>query len=251
MDPSDMNTALSSPTGIYRPGYPFTGPELQTMTGHGVLRHMLADVYAERRLPATAQIRAAAASALLSRRLRSSGVLCGETAAWVHLGRCPPMRAAVITHGVYRRPTDGAWRIYQVRLEATDSQTTGRIQTTTPARTAADIYCGIGTTGSRRSLDQLIDNQGLADHLHYWPMVAEPLDERDHRIWDPAPADQQIIDHRMNLIGELMDYGQSVSKPVLEKVLGMLGIAEHCSPRAQRIAQLLDHCASRRLPTVR
>lgn len=52
-------------TGIYRPGYPFTAAELQTMTGQGVLRHMLADVYAECRLPETGAVRATAAAALL------------------------------------------------------------------------------------------------------------------------------------------------------------------------------------------
>lgn len=238
-------------TGIYRPGYPFTAAELQTMAGQGVLRHMLADVYAERSLPTTGAVRATAAAALLSRTLRTSGVLCGETAAWVHLGLSPPRRAQVITQGVYRRPTDGAWRVYQVPVSQDETQRSGRMVTTTPARTAADIYCGIGAEGSRRGLDQLVDGEGLNDQLHYWPSSTNPLHERDHGLWNPSPTDEQGTAHRMNLIGELLQYAPGTQEDVLASVVRTLALPGLQSRRAARAAQLLDHCVPRRLPTVR
>lgn len=246
-----MDTAAAPLTGIYRPGYPFTAAELQTMVAQGVLRHMLADVYAERQLSATATVRSAAAAALLSTALRTCGVLCGETAAWVHLGLDPPHRAQVITQGVYRRPTDGAWRVYQVPLSAQETQRIGRMAITNPTRTAADIYCGIGAAGSRRSLDQLLNGEGLSDQLHYWPRSSEPLHERDHSVLSPSPEDEQGTAHRMNLIGELLRYAPGVRDDVLAAVVRILALPGAGSRRAVRAEQLLDQCASRRLPTVR
>ena len=221
------------------------------MVGQGVLRHLLADVYAEHRLPVTGTARAAAAAALLSRTLRTSGVLCGETAAWVHVGLAPPRRAHVITQGVYRRPTDGAWQVYQVALSAEETQRCGRMAITTPTRTAADIYCGIGAAGSRRSLDQLVDGEGLNDQLHYWPRSNKPLHEWDQGVWRPSPADEQGTEHRMNLIGELLHYSSGTHEAVLAAVVRILALPEQGSRRAARAAQLLAQCASRRLPTVR
>ncbi|MGO1522188.1 MAG: hypothetical protein ACTHWO_00435 [Nesterenkonia sp.] len=238
-------------TGIYRPGYPFTAAELQTMTGQGVLRHMLADVYAECRLPETGAVRATAAAALLSTTLRARGALCGETAAWVHLGLAPPHRAQVITQGVYRRPTDGAWQVYQVPLTQDETQRTGRMVTTTPTRTAADIYCGIGAAGSRRSLDHLVDGEGLNDQLLYWPSSADPLHERDHGVWNASPADEQGTAHRMSLIGELLHHSAATQEGVLAAVVRTLALPGLRSRRAARAADLLDQCASRRFPTVR
>lgn len=246
-----MQTPAATHTGVYRPGYPFTAAELQTLTCQGVLRHMLADVYAEAGLPGTSAVRATAAAALLSRTLRTTGVLCGETASWVHLGAAAPRRSSVITDGVYRRPTHGAWRIHQVPLIAADTEHLGMMQATTPERTAADIYCGIGTADSRRALDQLLRNPDLTDQLHYWPPTAEPLEERDYLIWKPSAADDQRVEHRMNLIGELMRHAQTTPAKILPTVLRILTITDQAVPRAQEAARLLDQCVSRRLPTVR
>lgn len=246
-----MYTAAAPLTGVYRPGYPFTAAELQTLAFQGVLRHMLADVYAEASLPGSPAVRATAAAALLSRTLRTAGVLCGETAAWVHLGAAAPQHSSVITDGVYRRPTHGAWRIHQVPLTAADAEQVGRMQVTTAQRTAADIYCGIGTADGRRALDRLLQNPELTDQLHYWPPAARPLNDRDYLIWEPSPADEQNVEHRMNLIGELMLHGRTTPAKVLSLVRRVLSLTDRDTPRARQASRLLDQCASRRLPTVR
>lgn len=246
-----MDSAAAPHSGLYRPGYPFTEVELQSLTSQGVLAHMLADVYAERVLPVTAGLRAAAASVLLSRTLREEGVLCGETAAWVIRGKAAPARSSVITRGVYRRPTDGPWRIHQVSLEASHVSSIGPMRVTTPTRTAADIFCGIGTTDDRRGLDQMMNNPEVADQLYYWPAIAEPLDERDYRIWRPAAQDHKNVDHRMNLLGELMQDPSVDPDDVAAITYQTLGVRDRSTARAGHIAELLNQCASRRLPTVR
>lgn len=246
-----MHTAAAPLTGVYRPGYPFTAAELQSLTFQGILRHMLADVYAEAGLPGSSAVRATAAAALLSRTLRSAGVLCGETAAWVHLGAAAPQHSSVITDGVYRRPTHGSWRIHQVPLSDADAEQVGRMQVTTPERTAADIYCGIGTADGRRAMDRLLKNPDLTDQLHYWPPAAQPLNDRDYLIWKPSPADERRLEHRMDLIGELMHHGRTTPAKVLSTVLRVLSVTDQDAPRARRASRLLGQCASRRLPTVR
>lgn len=246
-----MDTAAVPLTGVYRPGYPFTAAELQTLTGRGVLRHMLADVYAEAVLPGSCAVRATAAAALLSRTLRTAGVLCGETAAWVHLGAAAPQCSSVITDGVYRRPTHGAWRIHQVPLSQAETEQVGMMQVTSLERTAADIYCGIGTADGRSALDQLLQNPELTDQLHYWPPAAEPLDDRDYLIWKPSAADDRRLEHRMHLIGELMHHARATPAKVLATVLNILTVSDHGHPRARQASSLLSQCASLRLPTVR
>lgn len=246
-----MKTATGPITGVYRPGYPFTGAELQALTGQGVLRHMLADVYAETSLPGSAAVRATAASALLSRTLRGCGVLCGETAAWVHLGAEPPDRSSIITGGVYRRPASGSWRIYQVPLAEDEVLQIGPMPVTTAARTAADIYCGVGTSDSRRSLSQLVSDPQREDQLRYWPESADPLYERDHRIWERSAADQQRLNRRMDLIGELIRCAEADCQDVVDKVMRILGISRPDGPCAVQTESLLAQCVSRRLPTLR
>lgn len=246
-----MHTPTALATGVHRPGYPFTAAELQALRAQGVLRHVLADVYAEAGLPDSFAIRAAAAGALLSRGLRTAGVLCGETAAWVHLGRAEPRHSSIITEGVYRRPTDGPWRVYQVPLSTSDIERAGKMPVTTPPRTAADIYCGIGTADGRRALDQLLHSPDVTDQMHYWPTAAEPLTERDQRIWEPSAADEQRVEHRMDLIGQLMHHGRTTAEEVLCAVLRVLGLRDATGARVEEARTLLTQCASRRLPTVR
>ena len=157
----------------------------------------------------------------------------------------------LITQGVYRRPTDGAWQVYQVPLTQDETQRTGRMVTTTPTRTAADIYCGIGAAGSRRSLDHLVDGEGLNDQLLYWPSSADPLHERDHGVWNASPADEQGTAHRMSLIGELLHHSAATQEGVLAAVVRTLALPGLRSRRASlcrrpvgsvRLAAL-SHCA--------
>ncbi|WP_300344807.1 hypothetical protein [Nesterenkonia sp.] len=241
-----MQSTASAMTGIYRPGYPFSGAELQVMRAEGLLRPMLADVYTEQQLPDTPQTRATAASALLNRTLRRCAVLCGETAAWVHLGRCAPAKITVITPGVYRRPTRQRWQIHQVPLAEGEAEACGPLPVTVPLRTAADLFRGIGTLTSQRSLD-LMDADSRDEQLGYWPEAADPLRPDRSQICTAAETGQNPAEHRMQLIGELAHQAGFGAEELTEAVLAHRSAAS----RAEAVEQTAAQCVSRRLPTVR
>lgn len=126
------------------------------MTHEGAVRPVLGDLYASSSIPEAPQLRALACRALLSGSLRAHAVLCGESAAWVHLGAgTPPARITVITAGVYRRRTAGPipWQVHQVPLRPEEQLELQGVPVTTPLRTAADLFLGLGTVPSRRALD--------------------------------------------------------------------------------------------------
>lgn len=150
------DTAPSLPPGVYRPGADFSAAELQVMVHEGALRPLLGDLYAASSLPDAPALRALACRTLLAGGLRAHAVLCGESAAWVHLGTpAAPPRITVITAGVYRRRTAGPvpWQVHQVPLTEQEQRQLQGVPVTTPLRTAADLFLGLGTVGSRRALD--------------------------------------------------------------------------------------------------
>lgn len=153
-----MPTSLapSLPPGFYRPGSRFSAAELQVMDHEGAVRPLLGDLYICSALPDAPGPRALACQTLLGAGLRAHAVLCGESAAWVHLGAGnAPTRITVITAGVYRRRTAGPlpWQVHQVPLGAEEQSELQGVPVTTPLRTAADLFLGIGTVESRRALD--------------------------------------------------------------------------------------------------
>ncbi|MBO0595979.1 hypothetical protein I2485_12290 [Nesterenkonia sp. E16_7] len=149
-------TAPSLPPGLYRSGSGFSAGELQVMVHEGAVRPLLGDLYACSALPDAPSLRAQACRALLSGSLHAHAVLCGQSAAWVHLGvGSAPERITVITAGVYRRRTAGAipWQVHQVPLGAHEQLQLQGVPVTTALRTATDLFLGIGTVQSRRALD--------------------------------------------------------------------------------------------------
>ncbi|MGJ9405004.1 hypothetical protein ACHABQ_01595 [Nesterenkonia aurantiaca] len=150
------HTAPDLPPGLYRSGSGFSAAELQVMVHEGAVRPLLGDLYACSALPDAPSLRAQACRALLSGSLHAHAVLCGQSAAWVHLGvGSAPARITVITAGVYRRRTAGAipWQVHQVPLGAHEQLQLQGVPVTTALRTAADLFLGIGTVQSRRALD--------------------------------------------------------------------------------------------------
>lgn len=150
------DTVQRLPRGLYRPGSGFSAAELHAMVHEGAVRPLLGDLYARSSLPDAPGLRAVACRALLSASLRAHAVLCGESAAWVHLGAgAAPSRITVITAGVYRRRTAGPipWQVHQVPLRPDEQLELQGVPVTSPLRTAADLFLGIGTVDSRRALD--------------------------------------------------------------------------------------------------
>lgn len=245
------------PTGMYRAGYPFTSVELQSMVHDGALRHMMADVYAEAQLPQTAALRAAAAYALLNSTLRRGGVLCGETAAWVHLGTAPPDRVAVIAQGTALRQvaSAGRWQLHQIPVDEEHVETLGPLRTTTALRTAADLFCGFGVRGFRQALDRITAEapgwSRTEETLQHWPAVKVPLRGRDEDISAIGAEDQQLIQQRWHLIAQLSRRFRLDTDELADTVLRTLSRTSWDARRRDHVRQLLDQCVSRRLPTVR
>ncbi len=154
------------PEGLYRAGPQFSAAELQVLVHEGALRPLVADVYASVRLPDSPGLRALGCRELLAPGLRAGAVLCGETAAWVHLGgTVRPEKVSVITDGVFRRTTAAftGWQVHQMPLEPGHVVHLHGIAVTSPLRTAADVFLGIGTSASRSALDQSAQQPEAAD----------------------------------------------------------------------------------------
>ncbi len=239
---------------IYRAGYPFTAGELVAMQAEGLLRHVAQDVYAEAGLPEGPALRAAAAYALLNRRLRESGTLCGETAAWVHLGGQAPQRVQVMVSGTsaaQRAVLTGRWRLHYLPLQAADAEPMGAAAVTTALRTAADLFCGIGVTHFPRALDRAPAWQRTENLLLHWPAARDPLQGRDEDLCAPGPQETQAVQQRWQSIAALMDCSGADPDETADAVLSILSRTRWDSARRQQILELLTQCVSRRLPTVR
>lgn len=228
-----------SADSLYRCGAPFSRAELQVLASEGALTHVIDDVYAPSHLRRTAALRACALGLLLPRGISAGSVLCGESAAWVHLGGRAPARITLISEVFRRGRGSGAplWQVHQVRVADTDVDHFGQIAVTSPLRTAVDLFLGVGTLDSRRALDLLID-----DSL----MTRRPDLLQD--VLGRGPAWMT----RWRLIGELL--GGIDPLEALDQLDGgvreALSQRRHDRTRLPRIRILLDQCVSRRLPTV-
>jgi len=163
----DSSPAKQLTETLYRPGPQFTTAELQILVQDSAIRPVIGDVYAPACLPDSPGLRARCCRELLSSALRQDAVICGETAAWIHLGGpVTPTLIAVITQGVFRRRTTAkiSWQVHQLPLERQDIVRLHEVSVTSPRRTAADVFLGIGVAGSRRPLDLPSAQSGAAAH---------------------------------------------------------------------------------------
>ncbi|GAB3189429.1 hypothetical protein [Nesterenkonia suensis] len=225
---------------LYRAGAPFSSAELQALTCEGALRHVIADVYAASTSRPGPALRARAARLLLPAAVAEGSVLCGESAAWIQLGGVPGPRLTLIS-SVFRRGRAAgapAWQVHQIELSDREVCRVSDVAVTTAARTAADLFLGVGATDSRRSLDLLAWESVHARRpeavsaaeapdpawLRRWWLLADLLEARSHEV----------------------DTGM-LTALVLERVQRQ----RHDPDRLDRIRRLIDQCASRRRPTVR
>lgn len=238
---------------LYRPGGTFTSSELQTMTHQGVMRHLIADVYAEVFVPDSPALRAAGARALLNPSLADTSTLCGESAAWVHLGTSPPERIAVIAgrSGVCHSSPFGV-QVHRAALTEDETQICGPLHCTTPLRTAGDLFCGIGVRHLRRAVDTLLDGKARPERiLQQWPAAQDPLLGRDDDVVTLGAEDESILHQRWHLIAQLMQKSGSSADELADLVMQIVSRTSWDHHRRERVRQLADQCVSRRLPTVR
>lgn len=243
---------------LYRPGGPFRSEELQIMAKEGALRHVLAEVYAVAHVPDTAALRARALRLLL-RRTAPGAAVCGETAAWIHLGSPAPERLTLCTEGFLRqRPRmDLQRQIHQVTL--LESEVTGidHLPVTTALRTAVDLFLGVGTVGSRGAVDRALQQQAFfRTEVSYWPRrtASWKPDEHVEALHD---ADVAAWTRRVETLGRLLSHLQARGndlETIAEEIMAVRARSYHRSrptPEHRRcILEALDHSVSRRLPTV-
>lgn len=210
------------------------------LAADGALEHVIEDVYAPVYEGRNPLLRAQAARRLLPKRVSASSTMCGESAAWVHLGGAAPARLVLISDVFRRGRASGAplWQTHQSRLEEDDVDDVGGVAVTTPLRTASDLFLGLGTLQSRRPLDLVIDESPGA-----------PSTDPFAGASDESPASMR----RWRLIADLL--GATREEAAVEELVTRISRSvtrrRHDRDRLPRIRSLVIQCASRRLPTVR
>lgn len=209
-----------------RPGRPFSLAELHSLCLDGVLQYVFADVYAGAELPADRSLRTGAAASVLSSTLRDSTVLCGETAAWIHLGGHGPQVVTVISSGTFRRPTGPLrrWQVHQVPLTPDECAQPDNtlMPVTTPVRTAADLLVGVGIPGDRRRLDELLSD----------PADASP------NSGSSLPADHELC-RRLELVAQLVAATHCSAPELAETVCRRLSYTARISIDPEAVQDLL------------
>lgn len=223
------------------------------MSQQGVMRHLIAEVYAEAVLPDGPAVRAAGAHALLRPPLMRIGALCGETAAWVHLGSAPPERITVLVDArAGRQYPAGGVQLHRGCLHPADTQRIGPVACTTPLRTAGDLFCGTGVRHLRRALDRITGGGARPERLlRQWPAARTPLLGRDEDLGPLGPEDERIVHQRWHTIGQLLQKADADPGQLADVVMGIVSRTRWDHRRRQRICELAAQCVSRRLPTVR
>ena len=130
------------PPELYSPGALFSWPELQAMAADGVLTQLYQRGYLPPGTRPTPQLRARAASVLMSPAIRQRVVAGRMTAAWIYGCATEPDRLALLVDANRRisslRSTRGC-TFHEVRLGAYDVVSLGGLMVSSPLRTSVDI----------------------------------------------------------------------------------------------------------------
>lgn len=252
-------TATDPFRDLYRPDGTFRSEELQIMAKEGCLRHLFAQVYVASHVPETAALRARALRLVLNQTAAPATAVCGETAAWVHLGAPAPERLSLCTEGFLRhRPQmDLQRQIHQVTLLDTEITGIDHLPVTTALRTAVDLFLGIGTVGSRGAVDKASQQQAFfRTEVSYWPRRTSSWKPDEH-VEALHDADVAAWTRRMETLGRLLSHLQSRGsdlETIAEEIMAVRARSYHRSrptpEHRQCILEALDHSVSRRLPTV-
>lgn len=241
---------------LYHPGEPFASAELQVMLREGLLRHVIDHVYVPGGVRIGPDTRTKAVSRLLPTRLEQGSVICGATAAWVLIGGPPPERVAlIVTSGRRRRPAGGLdWQLHQVPVETEELIESGSMPVTVPARTAEDLFLGVGTPGTRGPLDSAMERMQRPGRARLeWPSRSPEDLSPDERLESFHQADRQAVHSRWETLSRLLQiWEREIDRQrLLTRITVRLSRGGENPQRAAGIAKMLDQCASRRFPTVR
>ncbi|WP_417220424.1 hypothetical protein [Arthrobacter sp.] len=162
-----MTELLAGPsdTAIYQPGEPFTAPELAVLRAEGALRIVLPGAYVCAARPDTAEVRTAAVASFLGPRLREAAVIGRLTAAWVHGCHPLPAELELLVARFHRLPLrrgDLGISLHECVLGDDDVLRIGRMQVTTPVRTALDVAFHAPPGPARRVLARMLGTGRIA-----------------------------------------------------------------------------------------
>ncbi|MDI3213418.1 hypothetical protein [Arthrobacter sp. AL12] len=131
-----------APSELYSPGALFSWPELQAMAADGLLTQLYQRAYLAPGTRPTTQLRARAASVLVSPAIRQRVVAGRMTAAWIYGCAAEPDRLAMLVDASRRisslRSTRGC-TFHEVRLGPFDVVSLGGLMVSSPLRTSVDI----------------------------------------------------------------------------------------------------------------
>jgi hypothetical protein len=130
--------------------------ELAHLVAEGLLRPLVGDVYISAHTEVDDDVRAAALAMLMPAALADGdAVAAWETAAWLIADGPAPTQLDVYVPAHRSRRRFRGLLVHEALLDPRDVGTIGRIQTTTPARTAADLCRSRPTDVALPLLDRL------------------------------------------------------------------------------------------------
>ena len=144
---------------LYAPGVPFAGPELQSLAADGLLARFHQHGYTLPGIPASPQLRARAAAAVVPTSVRQRVVAGRLTAAWIYGCAAEPDRLALLVDTKRRvsslRNTRGC-TLHEVKLGPLDVISLGGLMVSSPLRTALDIALHVETERAVPALTALL-----------------------------------------------------------------------------------------------
>lgn len=156
------------PSVLYSPGALFSWPELQAMASDGVLTQLYQRGYLPPGARPTPQLRARAASVLISPAIRQRVVAGRMTAAWIFGCAGEPDRLALLVDATRRISSVRATRgctFHEVRLGPCDVVSLGGLMVSSPLRTAVDIALHVDTERAVPALRALLGAPDLGLRL--------------------------------------------------------------------------------------
>ena len=176
--------SLQAPSELYSPGALFSWPELQAMAADGVLTQLYQRGYLPPGTHPTPQLRARAASVLISPAIRQRVVAGRMTAAWIYGCAAEPDRLALLVDANRRisslRSTRGC-TFHEVRLGPFDVVSLGGLMVSSPLRTSVDIALHVDAGRAVPALRALLETPELGLRLRLLMRAVEATPRMPHK----------------------------------------------------------------------
>lgn len=166
------------PPVLYSPGPLFSWAELQAMAADGVLARISQRGFLQPGAPATPQLRARAAAALIPAAIRQRVVAGRMTAAWIYGCAREPDRLALLVDANRRISSLRGARgcsFHETRLGTMDVVSLGGLMVSSPLRTAVDIALHVRPEHAVPALTALLSAPELPVRLNLLVRAVEAV----------------------------------------------------------------------------